>query len=243
MGKSNLDWGSCCLFVSADIGDVNLFKYWLDKKKLNIDVQDEDGDTPLHHAARRGHINLVIELLKKGALLTSNKKKQTALQDAYAINQTKIANEITKCVIQRNSVKNILQINKSNKVDNQKQQELDLLVNDFIQYLRKKYLNRNIFRFPAKHTRRANALIIAAQRCSTTKELKDLLNNQLNLFRGVPADSLSETIISKRWSKEIKNKPKDPNQSLIYKTIYTFVVNRPSNNKLNNSSVRSAFYR
>ncbi|WP_342220127.1 ankyrin repeat domain-containing protein [Rickettsiella endosymbiont of Miltochrista miniata] len=243
MGKSNLDWGSSCLFASADMGDVNLFEYWLDKKKLNIDVQDEDGDTPLHHAARRGHINLVIELLKKGALLTSNKKKRTALQDAYAFNQTKIANEITKFVIQRNSVKNILQIHKSNKVDNQKQQELDPLVNDFIQYLRKKYLDRNIFRFPAKHTRRANALIIAAQRCSTIKEFKDLLNNQLNLCKGNPANPISERIMDKRWSEVMKNKYKDPNKSLFYKTIHNFLAERIANNNINTTNVRSAFHR
>lgn len=32
MPKSNLDWGSSCLFALADIGDVNLFEYWVDKK-------------------------------------------------------------------------------------------------------------------------------------------------------------------------------------------------------------------
>jgi hypothetical protein len=242
MPKSNFDWGNSCLFASADIGDVNLFEYWLDKKKLNIDVQDEDGDTPLHHAARRGHTDLVIELLKRGAVISSNKKKRTALIDAYAFNHTKVANEITKFVIQRNSVKNI-QIQKSNKVDNQEQQKLELLVNDFIQCLRKNYLTRNIFRFPAKHTRRANALIIAARRCRSMKEFKDLLNNQLNLFRGFPAISISKDIIDERWSKEIRNKPKDPNQSLFYRVLHNFVVERLSDNNANNRSVRSAFHR
>jgi ankyrin repeat protein len=239
MPKSNLDWGNSCLFASADIGDVNLFEYWLEKKKLNIDVQDEDGDTPLHHAARRGHIDLVIELLKKGAVISPNKKKRTALLDAYAFKQTKIANEITKFVIQRNSVKNI-QIQKAIKVDNQEQQKLEPLVNDFIQYLRKNYLTRNIFRFPARHTRRANALISAARFCSSIKEFKDLLNNQLNLCKGNPANPISEHILDKRWSKVMENKYNDPNKSLYYKTIHTFVVERFSNNNVSN---RNAFHR
>jgi Ankyrin repeats (many copies) len=242
MRKSNLDWGNSCLFVLADIGDVNLFAYWLDKKKLNIDVQDEDGDTPLHHAVRRGHIEFVIELLKRGVVISSNKKKRTALLDAYTFNQIKIASEITKFVIQRNSIKNI-PIQKTTKLDNQEQQRLDQLVSDFIQHLRKNYLVRNIFRFPARHTRRANALIIAARCCSSIKEFKDLLNNQLNLCKGNPANPISEHIFDKRWSKVMENKYHDPNKSLYYKTIYTFVAERFSNNSRNISSVRSTFHR
>lgn len=238
MGESNPDWENSCLFALASLGDVNLFKHWLDKK-INIDVEDEDGDTALHYAVRGGHIDIVIALLEAGAVISSNKKKRTALLDAYAFNQTKIANEITKVVIQRNSVKNLLQFQKSTKIDNPEQ-----LVNNFIKYLRKKYLDRNIFtRFPAKHTRRANALITAARECISKKKFKEfdeLLNNQLNLFKGVPANPISESIIHKRWSEELKNKPKDPKQSLFYKTLNTF-VNIPSN--LNNGSVRSVSHR
>ena len=244
MGISNLDWENSCLFASADIGDVNLFEYWLHKKKLNIDAQDEDGDTPLHHAARRGHIDLVIRLLKRGAVISSNKKKHTALLDAYTNNHTKIATEITKFIIQRNSVKNIVQIQNCNKVDTREQQRLNLLVNDFIKCLRKNYLDRNIFiRLPAKHTERAKALIVAARRCGSIKEFKGLLNNQLNLFKSTPARPLSKWIIDKRWSEVIKNKPLNVNKSQFYKTLNTFVIERFSNNTVNSRSIRSAFHR
>ncbi|MCH9754952.1 hypothetical protein A1D18_06505 [Candidatus Rickettsiella isopodorum] len=244
MISSNFNWENNSLFTLANIGDVQLFEYWLNKKKLNIDAQDEDGDTPLHYAAKRGHKDLVINLLNKGAIISSNKKKRTALQDAYACNQAKVAKEITKFVVQKNSVKNILQFQKSIKVGSQEKQELDRLANGFIQYLRKNYLDRNIFiRFSAKHTRRANLLIIAARRCSTIKEFKDLLNNQLNLFKGVPANSISKAILDKRWSEEIRNKPKDLNKSLFYKTITTFVVERLSNNNVNNRSIRDVSHR
>lgn len=244
MSKSNLEWDNSCLFTLANIGDINLFKYWLDKKKLNIDVQDEDGDTPLHYAVKGGNIDIVIALLEKGAVISSNKKKRTALLDAYALNQTKMAKEITKFVIQRNSVKNIVQIQNFYRVDTQEQQRLNLLVNDFVKYLRKNYLDRNIFiRFPAKHNERAKALIVAARRCSSIREFKDLLNNQLNLFKSTSVSPLPKGIIDKRWSEVIKNKPLNVNKSQFYKTLNTFVVERLANNNVNNSSARNVFYR
>jgi hypothetical protein len=49
MLKSNLNWENNCLFALASIGDTNLFEYWLDKQKLNIDAQD----TPLYCSKRR----------------------------------------------------------------------------------------------------------------------------------------------------------------------------------------------
>ena len=237
-------WENKCLFVLANIGDVSLFVYWLDKEKLNINDHDEDGNTFLHYAVRGGHIDLVIELLKRGAIISQNKKKRTALQDAYAFNQTEIANIITKFVIQRNSVKNIIQILHFNKVDTREQQRLNLLVNDFIKYLRKNYLDRNIFiRFPAKHNERAKALIAAAQRCSSIKEFKDLLNNQLNLFKSTPTRPLPKGIIDKRWSEVIKNKPLNVNSSQFYKTLNTFVAERLCNNNIDNRSLRNVQHR
>jgi ankyrin repeat protein len=65
MDKSNLNWENSRLYVLANIGDVNLFEYWIKNKKLNIDARDEDGDTTLHYATRGGHVDLVIFLLKK----------------------------------------------------------------------------------------------------------------------------------------------------------------------------------
>lgn len=227
MCESNLDWRSDCLFTLAAIGDVNLFDYWLDKKKLNIDAQDENGDTPLHHAARGGHVNLVIDLLKRSAVMSENKKKRTALQEAYTFNQLKVAREITQFVAQRNSVNNILQSQNFNKIDIQEQQQLKQLINDFVRYVRKVYLDRTIFvRFPAKHIGRAKALIVAARCCSSINEVKRLLNNQLNLFKSTCTLPLSKEIIDERWSEIIKNKPLNVNTSLFYKTINTFVIER-----------------
>lgn len=243
MSKFNLNWENNCLFVLANIGDANLFEYWLDKKKLNIDAQDEDGDTPLHYAVRGGHIELVIELLKRNAVISLNKKKRTALQDAYALNQIKITKEITKFVIQRNSIKNIVPI-QGFKKDIHEHQRLKLLVDDFINCLRKNYLDRNIFiRFPAKHNERAKALIAAALRCKSIKDFQDLLNNQLNLFKSTPKQPLPKRIIEERWSKCIRNKPLNVNNSQFYKTLNTFVAERFCNNNVINRSVKSALYR
>lgn len=244
MLKSNLNWENNCLFALANIGDVNLFEYWLDKQKLNIDAQDQDGDTPLHFAARGGHKDLSVMLLRKGALLSLNKKKRTALQDAYDSKKTKIAKEITKYVIQTNSVKNIVQIqNLNKKVDTEQEQKLKLLINDFIKCLRKNYVDKNIFiRFPAKHNERAKALIVAVRRCSSVSEFKDLLNNQLNLFKNTLTRPLPKEIIDRRWSEVIKNKPLNVNKSLFYKTLNTFVTERLSNN-IDNRSFRNTHQR
>jgi|GEM_PF-1517139 hypothetical protein len=244
MLKSNLNWENNCLFAFANIGDVNLFEYWLDKQKLNIDAQDEEGDTPLHFAARGGHKDLTVMLLRKGALLSLNKKKRTALQDAYDSKKTKIAREITKYVIQKDSVKNIVQIqNLNKKVDMGKEQELKLLINDFIKCLRKNYVDRNIFiRCRAKHNARAKALIVAALRCSSVSEFKGLLDNQRNLFENTPTRSLFKEIIDRRWSEVLKNKPSNVKKSLFYNTLNTFVVERLSNN-VDNRSFRNIHQR
>lgn len=232
------------LFFLAYIGDVAKFNSCLINKKLNINVQNEDGDSLLHYVARRGNIELLVYLLKKGIIISKNKKKRTALLEAYASNQTKIATEITKIVVQRNSIKNI-PIHKTDQIDNQEQQKLDKLVVDFKQYLRKKYLVRNIFSFPAKHTRRANALIIAVRYCKSINEFINLLNNQLNLCKGnvINPIPIRKDLIDKRWSERIKNKFSDPNKSLFYKTIYTFRRDWFSGNAINPHKVGSAFYR
>lgn len=77
MTKFNSDWENNCLFALANMGDVNLFKYWLNKENVNIDAQDQDGDTALHYAARGGHIDILTILLEKGAVISSNKKNKT----------------------------------------------------------------------------------------------------------------------------------------------------------------------
>ena len=250
MINTNSVWDNHCLFALANIGDVNLFEYWMTVKNLNIDAQDHNGDTPLHWAAKGGHKDLVVMLLRKGALLSLNKKKQTALQEAYDDKKKipreisiEIAREITKHVIQKNSMKNI-QIKNLNKIDTEEEQKLKLLINDFLKYLRKNYLDRNIFmRFSAKHNERARALIIAVRRCNSVNEFKNLLNNQLNLFNNVPKQSLSKGLIAERWSEIIKNKPINVNRSQFYKTLNIFVIDKFSNNYVNNRDVRNVLYR
>lgn len=74
MQKENSNWEIGCLFVLANLGDVQLLEYWLGKKKLNINLQDEDGNTALHYAVRGNHINLIIFLLQNKAVISWNKR-------------------------------------------------------------------------------------------------------------------------------------------------------------------------
>lgn len=227
MKEENLDWQISFLFVLASLGDVNLFEYWLNKKNLNIDLQDDVGDTALHYAVKGGHIALVIFLLQNKATISWNKNKQSPLQLAYKLKQLNVVREIIKSIIEG-----------KNKID--EDQKLDLYIKDFIKYLKKNYLDRNIFyRFPAKHIKRANALINAVQNCSSVKELKDLLNNQLNLFKNISIQTLPKRIIEERWSKVIKNRPSNVNNSRFYKTINSFVVDRLSKKTTNRSPINS----
>ena len=113
MGKSKTEdaWTKRALFTLASLGDVALFHYWLSKERhkgLDFNVQDEDGDTALHYAARRGHIPLITYLLKRQAAISLNKKGRTALLEAYTSNESGAVREIIKFTIQRNSIKNIL---------------------------------------------------------------------------------------------------------------------------------------
>lgn len=223
--KENLDWQISFLFVLASLGDVNLFEYWLNKKNLNIDLQDDVGDTALHYAVKGGHIALVIFLLQNKVTISWNKNKQSPLQLAYKLKQLNVVREIIKSIIEG-----------KNQID--EDQKLDLYIKDFIKYLKKNYLDRNIFyRFPAKHIKRANALINAVQNCSSVKELKDLLNNQLNLFKNIFLPTLPKRIIEERWSKVIKNRPSNVNNSRFYKTINSFVVDRLSKKTTNRNLV------
>jgi hypothetical protein len=148
------------------------------------------------------------------------------LQLAYKFKQFKVAYEITQAIVKG-----------ENQTDKFEYQQLNLHVNDFINHLNKNYLQRNIFlRFSAKHTERAKALIVAVQKCGSMKQFRDLLNNQLNLFKNTPIQPLPNRIIDGRWSKFIKNKPLDVNKSQFYKTINTFVLERFSIQIISNSA-------
>ena len=188
MGKSKTEdaWTKRALFTLASLGDVALFHYWLSKERhkgLDFNVQDEDGDTALHYAARRGHIPLITYLLKRQAAISLNKKGRTALLEAYTSNESGAVREIIKFTIQRNSIKNILQEQNYRKLDQREQQRTNQLINDCIKHIKKSYLNRCILsRLLAKHNERAMALIVALRYCRSVKEVKKLINNQCNLL-------------------------------------------------------------
>jgi hypothetical protein len=76
--------------------------------------------------------------------------------------------------------------------------------------------------------KRARVLILALPRCRSIKEVNELIDNQCNLFKGVPVKLVSNNLLSKRWSAEIKNKPKDIDKSCFYKTLNSLVVDRLS---------------
>lgn len=230
------------LFFAAKQGRTDIINFLL-RKGLHIDIQDEEGDTLLHCAIRRRDIVLINYLLKQGAKIILNKKNRSALLDAYTDGEFEIAQCITKFVIQKNSIKNIIKVQNFNKINAQEQPRLNHIVGDFIKHLRKNYLDRNIFiRFPAKHNERAKALIVAARRCSSVSEFKDLLNNQINLFKNTLTRPLPKEIIDRRWSDGIKNKPLNVNKSLFYKTLNTFVTERLYNN-IDNRSFRNTHQR
>ncbi len=231
------------IFFAAEC-DRNDIIYSFLKKGLDVNIQDEKGDTLLHYATRRGNVSLIKHLFKHGAKIILNKKNRSPLLDAYANGETEIANDITKFVIQKNSIKNLISNQNIKKVDTNEQHKLKLFVNDLIKHLRKNYLDRNIpMRFSAKHNERARSLIIAARRCNTLNEFNELLNNQLSLFNNAPKRSLPNGLIAERWSEVIKNKPINVNKSQFYKTLNIFVIDKFSNNKVNNGNVRDVLDR
>jgi len=48
-------------------GDLSGLRYYLEKAKLNINEQDVQGDTTLHHAAARGHLETLKWLIEEAA--------------------------------------------------------------------------------------------------------------------------------------------------------------------------------
>ena len=226
--KTEDDWKKRVLFILASLGDVALFEYWLSKERnegLDFNVQDEDGDTALHYAARRGHIPLITYLLERQAVISLNKKSRTALLEAYTSNESGAVREIIKFTIQRNSMKNILQEKNYRKLDQREQQRTNQLINDCIKHIKKSYLNRCISsRLLAKHNERAMALIVALRYCRSVKEVKKLINNQCNLFQGLATKPISRDLLDGRWSVRIKNKPKNLDKSCFYKTLTTLPV-------------------
>ncbi|XP_057763640.1 uncharacterized protein LOC130984956 [Salvia miltiorrhiza] len=55
------------LHFAAREGQAEVCKYLLEELKMDVNTQDEDGDTPLTHAARQGHTALAKYLVDHGA--------------------------------------------------------------------------------------------------------------------------------------------------------------------------------
>ncbi|WP_265017735.1 MULTISPECIES: ankyrin repeat domain-containing protein [unclassified Wolbachia] len=59
--------GITLLYLAAKNGRINLVRYFIDEKRANVHEKTNNGQTPLHSAARNGHKDVVEALLEKGA--------------------------------------------------------------------------------------------------------------------------------------------------------------------------------
>jgi transcriptional regulator of NAD metabolism len=78
------------LHFAANFGDTNVTKLLLEEG-ANIDIKDQNKNTPLHLAASNGHTDIVKLLVEKGSDLSAvNKDGGTPLQIAFYNNHTEI---------------------------------------------------------------------------------------------------------------------------------------------------------
>lgn len=67
------------LFDAVRVGNNREVELLLNGEVCLVNCQDDQGDTPLHHAARKGNKEMISLLLEKGAFTnTVNKKKEKA---------------------------------------------------------------------------------------------------------------------------------------------------------------------
>ncbi|MDQ8039183.1 MAG: ankyrin repeat domain-containing protein [Rickettsiella sp.] len=225
---TNIDSQKDALFQAAEFGNVRLIHYLLNKG-LDIDSQDEGGDTLLHHAAKWGHGILVDYLLKRQAsAFIKNQKGRTALLESYANNHSNISKKITKNIIEKNSIKSLSQFC-AKKLENNEQIKINSFINGCKDHIKNNYLNRGIFnRLMARHNGRAKALIQALDRCHTIKEAKGLIKNQCELFEKGQAVKVSSELLASRWSTTLKNKPNNVSKSSFYKVLSSMPVQQRS---------------
>jgi ankyrin repeat protein len=216
------------LFQAAELGDVNLIRYLLDKG-LDIDGQDDKGETLLHYAARRGHSLLVDYLLKRHAcVFVKSKKGRTALLEAYTNNQRDVVKKITKNVLEKSTITSLLHAASQNEKKDL-QAKRDNFINECKKHIRKNYLNRDIFsRLMARHNGRAKALVQALGRCTSIKEAQGLIKNQCDLFsKGKTVNPVASHLLASRWSSQLKNKPSNVVKSSFYQMLKTMPRQKP----------------
>ncbi|XP_076445095.1 uncharacterized protein LOC143283004 [Babylonia areolata] len=85
------------VYLAAAKNRLEVLKKLLSDTQLKtlINTRDRYGNSPLHIAVRRGHLDIVKELLKRGAAINSkNEEKQTPLHLAAKLGRTNIVREI-----------------------------------------------------------------------------------------------------------------------------------------------------
>ena len=75
------NFNSTPLMITCHSGQLDVASY-LVKHGANINLQDDDGRSCLHYASKRGHVQVVCELLALGAKQTQNRNRLTPLLEA-----------------------------------------------------------------------------------------------------------------------------------------------------------------
>eukprot|EP00944_MAST-04C_sp_MAST-4C-sp1_P002154 g2154.t1 len=89
--------GRTGLMKAAFWGHDHVVKYLLNDLKVSLNVQDVDGDTALHDAAKFGHIGVIKLLVDGGADSTlKNNKGQTPKDVAAEYDQTEAVELFSK---------------------------------------------------------------------------------------------------------------------------------------------------
>ncbi|WP_252320928.1 ankyrin repeat domain-containing protein [Spiroplasma endosymbiont of Lariophagus distinguendus] len=84
------------LHLAVRNGHVKIVKELLENEKININLQDKEGNTVWYLANKNGHIKIIQELLKRKDLHLEKEEKIKVLNKQYIENQEKIVEEIQK---------------------------------------------------------------------------------------------------------------------------------------------------
>jgi ankyrin repeat protein len=87
--------GTADLHRAAKSGDIDSVRKLLDQVFVDINVQNDDGDTPLHYAAYHGRVDIMRELLAHRAdVKVCNRAKNTSLHHAAVNGNEDITREL-----------------------------------------------------------------------------------------------------------------------------------------------------